>query len=436
MSEDSRIDDARWRLNALAEDFLTSQARHASQAHAQYLKSRLRALQQMGELLNLQAGPVSPISQPRPFLLGRELLEEFASGALERCLGPEYAVFAGRRVPRIPNGALLLMDRVIEIRGTRGQLDRPSEIITEFDVPGDIWFYRDTGSNTVPYVALMEMALQPCGFLSAYMGTMLISPNSSLFFRNLDGEARLLSQPDLRGQCVVGWARMTSHTLNEETVIQKFEFCLSTGGQPFYEGNSVFGFFPAETMIRQVGLDGGKASQPLCRQPEAANLRLRRANLSEMSAGTGLRLGSGPLELLDEVLYDPQSGAAGKGYIYGSRQIRSEDWYFRNHFFQDPVMPGSLGVEAVLEGLRAFVLAEGLGATYKQPRFELVSALPFCWKYRGQVMPDAGKMQFEIHVRRIEESPRGIEIEGDASLWAGTIRIYSLKNIAICVAKG
>jgi 3-hydroxymyristoyl/3-hydroxydecanoyl-(acyl carrier protein) dehydratase len=247
---------------------------------------------------------------------------------------------------------------------------------------------------------------------------------------------------------------MTAHTVNEETVIQKFEFSLSTDGKPFYAGNSVFGFFPGETMARQVGLDGGKASQPLYLQPGGAAMQLRRFNLPQaVAAQTGLRLAGGFLALLDEVLYDPTGGAAGLGYIYASRQISPEDWYFRNHFFQDPVMPGSLGVEAVLEALRAFAMVMpstgrdtpgvrrsgetlGLGAETTQAKFELSDSQPFFWKYRGQVMPDAGKMQLEIQVRRREETARGTEIEGDASLWAGSIRIYSLKNLAIRIVKG
>jgi 3-hydroxymyristoyl/3-hydroxydecanoyl-(acyl carrier protein) dehydratase len=186
-----------------------------------------------------------------------------------------------------------------------------------------------------------------------------------------------------------------------------------------------------------VGLDGGKATQPLHMQPGGVGLQLRRINLPQAAAEkTGLRLAGGHLALLDEVLYDPCGGAAGLGYIYASRRISPEDWYFRNHFLQDPVMPGSLGVEAVLEALRAFALAEGLGAATAQQQFELRDGLPFFWKYRGQVMPDAGKMQLEIQVRRKEQTAQGTEIEGDASLWAGPIRIYLLKNLAIRIAKG
>ncbi len=436
---DTRLEETMRKIQAEAGAFLVGQALHSSQAQDQFLHSRMETLRQMGELVKLQAelaGAQIPGEVSRPVLIERTLLEEFAAGSIERGLGPEYAVFQGRRVPRIPNGALLLMDRVLEIRGERGHLNQPSEIQTEFDVPGDAWFFTDSGSAVTPYSILMELALQPCGFLSAYLGTMLIHPNSSLFFRNLDGEARILRKVDLRGQTVRGWARMVSHTVNEETVIQKFEFHLETGGQIFFAGQSVFGFFPEDTMLRQVGLDGGKESLPIYLQPEAVGLAGRLFEPAAVASPAGLRLATGRLSLLDEVYIQPTGGSYGKGYIYAVRSINPRDWYFTNHFFQDPVMPGSLGIEAILEALRAYAITQGLDAGMPHPKFELVEDLPFTWKYRGQILPATGEMQLEIQVRQVEDTQTGKILVGDASLWAGNTRIYLVKNAAIRIAKG
>ncbi len=440
---DLRVEEFLRRLNKMADDYLADQNRRSSQAQIQFLQNQQGSLRQLGELMQLQGGLVGARPQgiaEKPILFDRAMLEEFAAGSVERCLGPEYAIFRGKRIPRIPNGALLLMDRVLDIRGARGQLNQPSEIITEYQVLEDAWYFTDGVSTAVPYAVLMEMALQPCGFLSAYLGTMLISPANNLYFRNLDGEARLLRQVDLRGQIVTGWACMTGHTVNQETVIQRFDFHLAVGGQVFYEGSSVFGFFPAETMARQVGLDGGKESTPLYRQLSSAGLEGRLLDLRLPGAAVpqknALRLGSGKLALLDEVYFEPMGGAFGKGYIFASRQVRPQDWFFQNHFFQDPVMPGSLGVEAVLEALRAFAIAQGYGSADAQPSFELVEGLPFYWKYRGQILPTTKEMLLEVQVRRIDETPRSVEIEGEANLWAGPIRIYQFNNAAMRIAKG
>jgi 3-hydroxymyristoyl/3-hydroxydecanoyl-(acyl carrier protein) dehydratase len=432
-------EDAARRLQDQAREHISDLAQLASQAQRQFLTSRSGTLRQIADLVSVQAGsPLSNATPVQPVLFDRVMLEEFATGSIERCLGEDYAVFRERRVPRIPNGALLLMDRILEINGTRGKPNLPSEIITEYDVPADAWFFQDSGSDNTPYSILMEMALQPCGFLTAYLGTMLISPDCNLYFRNLDGDARLNREVDLRGKTVRAWARMVSHTLNEETVIQKFEFRLETQHRPFYEGTSVFGFFPEETMLRQLGLDNGKGSLPEYLKTGPINIRGKMIDLDLPSTGReqpGLRLSGGRLALLDQVYIDPRGGSQGLGYIYASRDIDQNAWFFHNHFYQDPVMPGSLGVEAILESMRIFALEQGYAATLQHASFSLDESL-LQWKYRGQILKTTQTMLLEVDIRRVEQDQSGIVIAGDASLWADSIRIYQVKNAAIRILRG
>ena len=438
--DNQSFEDAARRLQDRAREYITDMAGNASQAQSQFLSSRSAALREIANLVSLQAGlPITLNTPAQPVLLDRAMLEEFAAGSIERCLGEDYAVFRERRVPRIPNGVLLLMDRILEIKGVRGKLNQPSEILTEYDVPADAWFIQDSGSSTTPYSMLMEMALQPCGFLSAYMGTMLISPASNLYFRNLDGEARLLNPVDLRGKTVRGWARMIGHTVNEETVIQKFDFRLEAEGQPFYEGTSVFGFFPEETMLRQIGLDNGKKSKPEYLKTGLSNIQGKMVDLgsSMINAGekSGLRLARGRFDLLDQVYINPHGGTQGLGYLYASRDIDPEAWFFHNHFYQDPVMPGSLGVEAILEAIRIFALDQKFGSQLQNPSFSLVENA-FQWKYRGQILRAVRTMFLDVDIRRIEQDSQGIIIAGDASLWADDIRIYMVKNAAVRIKQG
>ena len=437
-----RVNDSLIQMQETLARIVADQAARASQVHTQFLDSQQVVLRQMRNLIQLQteAGALPGMAAPRfpSVLFDRSMLEEFASGSVERCLGPDYVVYRGRRMPRIPNGVLLLMDRVLKIDGIRGRPDQLGAIQTEFDVPVDAWFYQDQDPRVTPYSVLMEMALQPCGFLCAYLGTMLLAPQSDLYFRNLDGDARILQKLDLRGQVVSAWAELTGHAINEETIIQKFRFRLSVNGQPFFEGQSAFGSFPGKTMDRQVGLDGGKESLPAYLQPGFGRTNGHKYDLkSAPFQGSGpLKLSTGRLALLDEVFVDPAGGLDGKGYCFASREIRAEDWYFANHFFQDPVMPGSLGVEAILEAIRIYALSTGLGSHFTAPRFELVDQLEFNWKYRGQILSSVKKMMLEVKIQRVEEDGNGLRIMGDASLWADRIRIYEVKQAGLSITKG
>ena len=107
----------------------------------------------------------------------RRQLEEFASGSVAACFGPDYAILDQRKTPRIPNGRLLLIDRVLEISGQRRNPQPPAAITSQVDIPADAWYLRqEAGYPQIPLAVLMEMALQPCGILSAYLGTSLVIP--------------------------------------------------------------------------------------------------------------------------------------------------------------------------------------------------------------------------------------------------------------------
>src|SRR5207244_12318386 len=60
------------------------------------------------------------------------------------------------------------------------------------------------------------------------------------------------------------------------------------------------------------------------------------------------------LRMVDRIdLYLPQGGPHGLGLILGSKDVNPEEWFFKAHFYQDPVWPGSLGLEALVQLLKA-----------------------------------------------------------------------------------
>ncbi len=133
----------------------------------------------------------------------KDQLEEFASGNVELCFGEDYAVYRGRRLPRIPNGDLLLMSRIVSVSGTRGVFDNEPQLVAEYDTPMDAWYYGDNlNQNMPPYAVLMEIALQPCGFLSAFLGSTLATASVDYYFRNLDGRGQFLVDCDVRGKTI------------------------------------------------------------------------------------------------------------------------------------------------------------------------------------------------------------------------------------------
>jgi 3-hydroxymyristoyl/3-hydroxydecanoyl-(acyl carrier protein) dehydratase len=426
---------------------LSDQAQLASTAHGQFLQLRQVSLEQMEKIIDLQMGNEAQLPAPTPaptpivssrrddILFDTSQLVEFATGSMARCFGPEFNLFEGRRYPRIPNGDLLLMSRVTAIHGQRSQFSQPADINVEYDVPADAWYFRDNAYSSLPYSVWMEIALQPCGFLSAYLGTSLIFPQMDFFFRNLDGSSQILNNMDVRGKTLLTHARLLSTIASDNTIIQKFDFDVSCEGQPVFKGQSVFGFFPPEVMAKQAGLDSGKTRPPVFEGAQPAGDWVNLYNPLNFTALPGqphYRLSDGQLNFLDRIFIpqDPQ-----KFPIYAQRDNQPNAWFYPCHFYQDAVMPGSLGVEAMIQALQAYAINTGLGKRFMSPHFELAPSVVFQWKYRGQILPTHQRMRLEVTPTGVEAQADCVILTANASLWADAVRIYEVKQLAICLCE-
>jgi len=146
--------------------------------HEQILELRRLGLAHISnEILRSITGDLPGEVGNSPALYDRNWLEEFATGDIVKCLGPEYGIYKNRRSPRIPNGDLLLMTRINRIQGMRGDFSSISRIEAELDVPANAWFFDGTLNGEMPLSIMMETALQPCGVLSAWLGTQLRLPD-------------------------------------------------------------------------------------------------------------------------------------------------------------------------------------------------------------------------------------------------------------------
>ena len=397
-------------LNRAHLEHLKEAGLRASHAHAAFLEMRREALQQIALVnqMRLRIGPGDKrVLFPFPALV------EFATGSIARCFGPEFDRFEGHRYPRIPNGDLLLMSRVLSIEGSRREIYKGASITTEYDVPVDAWYYSPRAKNLPPYAVLMEISLQPCGFLSAFMGTAFLLPDGDFYFRNLDGRATVLAELDLRGKTVTNTSRLLTTTVHGKTIIQKYEFSLSCSGQVFYRGESVFGYFSYETMVNQIGLDGnrGVPAGQLPGIPPVSQLR------GQLAVSDDIRFRGAfvpKLDLLDRWKIDLRGGSPGMGVVRAEAAIQPQDWFYSCHFYQDPVMPGSLGIEAMLQAMLLLAVED-----YPSQPVMIAHRVgqPVTWKYRGQVLPANRLMALEVNITHKEARDGTLNLSGDGSLW-------------------
>ncbi len=364
---------------------------------------------------------------------------EFATGDIENCFGPDFSIYRGLIPPRTPCGDLQLTTRVVAIDGKRGELKKPSSCIAEYEVPANAWYYDKNSHHAVmPYSVLMEISLQPNGFISGYMGTTLGFPGQELFFRNLDGSGKLLHHVDLRGKTIVNDSRLLSTVIAGSNIIQNFSFELSCDGEPFYQGKAVFGYFKGDALKNQLGIDNGKTTQPwhvqngIVADSQINLLDKQHRSFNAPKGQPHYRLAGGQLNFIDKAEIVKAGGKAGLGYLYAERTIDPSDWFFQFHFHQDPVMPGSLGVEAIIELMQTYAIDQDLGAGFKNPKFgQILSDIK--WKYRGQINPLNKQMSLDVHITSVTDDNGKRIIMGDANLSKDGLRIYEVKDIAICI---
>ncbi len=133
----------------------------------------------------------------------------------------------------------------------------------------------------------------------------------------------------------------------------------------------------------------------------------------------------------------PAAGKAGLGQMRAVKDVDADEWFFKAHFFQDPVQPGSLGIEAMIQALQLFMLQAGMDDGIVAPRFEAIGMeTELTWKYRGQVLPHHRTVHTTIEITAAGRDERGAWATCEASLWSDGRRIYEATNLGMRIVPG
>lgn len=442
------------------------------------------------------------IDKTSPVLFSREKILAFAIGNPSEAFGERYREFdTDREIARLPAPPYFFMDRVIRADAKPWEMVSGGWIESEFDMPCDGWYFKAAHTDYLPFSILLEIALQPCGWLAAYAGSALKS-KERLFFRNLGGEAQFFKpvcrvkrqpvkiqsepssfQPEYIAKqknrlqltektqttrsaeaefiTITVRSRMTSVSHAGGLIIQNFDMEVLIGGEYIYRGKTDFGFFTGQSLSNQTGIRNSelnyipsdqeiqnsnhitksgenpikypfifKDHHPLT--PEDSNEDLD-INMTEGLPSKAIRM----VDRIDMLL--PVGGKYGKGFIKGSKNITADEWFFKAHFYQDPVCPGSLGIESFLQIIQFYALKTW---KYDPATHELVMAPhKHKWIYRGQIAPLCRKVEVCVHIKEISEffhendGEYHSTIIADGLLYVDGLCIYQMKDFSMALIK-
>lgn len=375
---------------------------------------------------------VGPTGRPAPV---HELhLAHSAEGDLTVVAGPAAGLVSASVRPRLPRGGMLLVSRVTEY-AQPGY--RPgARLVNEVDLPAGAWYHRENHSPSTPNLVYLESSLQAAAMLGSNTGIALEYPDQDFVCRNLEGRARLRSQRPLRGRTLTQTSTLLSHTELPGALLQRYAYQQYLGDHLVYEGESTHGYFLAELLLtEQQGLDGGREVPPWLERERPGGLV--ELDLAALRAAPGpLRLGTGRLQLFDRLWQLPAGGHHGQGCLLVHREVDPEDWFFAQHFMNDPVMPGSASIEMLYEALRAHVLASGLAEGIPEPYFALSTETELAWKYRGQVLREHELVTGELHVTSVRREADRLLVRADGGVWRDGLRIYQVDGLGLEVRSG
>jgi acyl transferase domain-containing protein/3-hydroxymyristoyl/3-hydroxydecanoyl-(acyl carrier protein) dehydratase len=338
-----------------------------------------------------------------PYMYGPDRIMAYSNGNPSEAFGPPYHVFDRDRVlARLPGPPYQFLDGITHVVGEPFVLKEGASCTALYQVPHDAWYFDANRCERMPFSILLEIALQPCGWLAAYCGSALTS-DIDLSFRNLGGQAKLFREvgPDIG--LLSTTVTMTKVSKSAGMVIQNFEMSVSQGGELVYQGNTYFGFFAKDALKNQVGM------------PTAKVPFLTPDQLSFADSGTLPHEAPFPapqLRMVDSIDgYLPHGGKRGLGLIQGRIKVDPSFWFFSAHFYQDPVWPGSLGLESFLQLLK-YVAWKRWKSVPRSGWQTVAVGEQHSWTYRGQVVPTDNEVTVVLEVTNVDEENRRLKADG------------------------
>ena len=339
----------------------------------------------------------------KPAIYTKEQILAYSNGNPSDGFGERYRIFdSGRKIARLPGPPFQFMDRITSVRGEPWQMTAGAMVEAQYDLPADAWFFAAERQGRMPFAVLLEAALQPCGWLAAYVGSALTSP-SDISFRNLGGTAvqHRVVTPD--SGVLTCSAAMKKVATSGGMIIQEFDFSVADRQGVLYEGDTMFGFFAKEALANQVGIRDANPYQPTTR--EAARGRSLPYPEAAPFPDTQLRM----IDLIE--LFVPDGGPHGLGYIRGVKDVDPDEWFFKAHFYEDPVTPGSLGLESFIQ-LVKFAAVERWGWQDSTVISAVALKHKHRWLYRGQVVPTNSRVTVSAWITAVDEQQRILTADG------------------------
>jgi 3-hydroxymyristoyl/3-hydroxydecanoyl-(acyl carrier protein) dehydratase len=207
-------------------------------------------------------------------------------------------------------------------------------------------------------------------------------------------------------------------------IIQHYDFSIRCNGSLVFDGATYFGFFHPDALSKQAGMRNASPYELTASELSHA----RSFPLPDRSPLPDQRWRM--VDRIDALV--EHGGPHGLGVVLGSALVDAEAWYFQAHFLDDPVWPGSLGLESFLQLLKV-VAVERWGCD-QNANFDSPGLLhSHTWVYRGQILPSSRQVNAQAVVTARDDDRNCLKADG--YLWVDDKVIYKLNDFTLRLNK-
>lgn len=417
------------------------------------MEKQFKALTRLASHVIQNPDGINGKKEPPTLFLDREDCLEYAVGKAGKVLGELFDIIDTYPVRvRLPAEPLMLVDRIMEIRGEMLSLTSGS-IVTQHDVKEGAW-YLDGGKAPV---SISIEAGQADLFLCAWLGIDHVVKGKRKY-RLLDARVtfhRTLPEP---GETIEYHIEIDRFLKQGEVYLFFFHYKGYIDNQLLISmRDGCAGFFTEAEVKNSGGIilkkeDLKKTTPPAEISPLVPVFKtgfsedqvhaLRSGDLAlafgpefkGRRLGTRLFLPGGRMHLIDRVLeFDPRGGRFGLGSIVAEADIHPKDWFLTCHFIDDPVMPGTLMYECCAHALRIFTQRMGWVSDREDVYYDILPGNESDLKCRGPVTPKTKKARYELEIKKMAYGPEPYVL-ADAHMFSDDLRIVLYRNMGMKLA--
>ncbi len=118
-----------------------------------------------------------------------------------------------------------------------------------------------------------------------------------------------------------------------------------------------------------------------------------------------------------------EGGKYGRGVVEAEFDVNPDAWFFACHFKDDPVMPGSLALDALCQLLGFYLGWKGYKGKGRALGIGEV-------KYRGEILPTSGEISYHLDIKKIVKGAIAMAIADGEILLRGQV-VNTAKSLRV-----